>query len=75
MKWIRRCRGGRREQTTASLTDATESRERAERELEWVRAQTPVYRRFASDLRLMREENHIAEHIEAQFRGGQDLDA
>lgn len=68
MKWFRRCRGGRRSRDQVS--EATQSRERAERELEWVRAQTPVYRRLAADLRELRQENHFAESIEATFKGG-----
>ena len=59
MKWSR----------STGPSEATQAREKAERDLEAVRAQTPMYRALGERLRQIREQNHLAEAVAQTFRG------
>jgi hypothetical protein len=50
-------------------SEATRAREKAERDLDAVRAETPMYRALGERLREIREKNHLAEAVAATFRG------
>lgn len=60
----------RRASATPKVRVANEStfaREKAERDLEAVRSETPRYRALADDLRAKRERNHFADSIAASM--------
>lgn len=52
------------------VTEATVAREQAERELERIKAETPMYAALGQRLRELRERNHFADSIAATFREG-----
>lgn len=62
MGWFRRKRD-------SGPDEARAARERAERELQRVKAETPVYEGIASSLRDLREANHFGMRIAALYRG------
>lgn len=62
---IRFCR-----RKTDRKSQATVAREKAERDLARVKAETPKYRELGEALRELRERNHFAELIASTFRGG-----
>lgn len=51
-----------------AATEARLAREKAERDLEETRAETPKYRALGRALREMREDNHLAQHLTNSFR-------
>jgi L-fucose isomerase-like protein len=51
-------------------SEATRAREKAEADLERIRAETPMYAALGRILREIREENHIRQHLLATFKGG-----
>lgn len=51
-----------------AVVQARQAREEAERDLERVRAETPMYRALGESLRELREKNHFALAFEATFR-------
>jgi len=50
-------------------TEGKQAREKAERELRRVRAETPWYQDLGERLRDLREENHFGENVAAALRG------
>lgn len=58
----------RRKRDTAA-TEATKARIRAERELERVKSETPLYRELALALVRVQQRNNLADHAIQIFRG------
>lgn len=52
----------------AALEEARKAREKAERELAAIRAQTPKYRQLGRALSEIVEDNHLAEALTDAFR-------
>lgn len=57
-----------RRRNKAGLDEARAAREKAERELEQARAETPKYRALGRALKEMREDNHLAQALTQSFR-------
>lgn len=51
-------------------SEATAARQKAEQDLNNIRAETPRIRALAESLRDLRQNNHFAAAIEQTFRGG-----
>lgn len=60
----------RHEPPARKPSEATQARVRAERELERIRAQTPLFRALGELCRVARQDNHLRESFEETFLKG-----
>lgn len=60
----------RRHDQVRAPSEATRAREKAEADLERIKAQTPMYAALGRILADIREENEIRKKLRATFRGG-----
>lgn len=60
----------RRRLPAPDLQAATQARKKAERDLAATRAETPFYQALGDSLRIIRENNNLADAFHRSFRGG-----